>query len=372
MSGSIVDAGTADAEALRQWRLRHPSAPLFIGRDSEESLSLARSLYEVVKPRTIPICNEELPHCNDRCIHCGVADIMKNAVAAPFDGIERHITELAPRSGGRIMFAVSELTIRPDFLEILAVAKRARYHTIAVVTNARRMAYRSFAQRAVAAGATHFLVSIYGPNKAIHQSMTRTPESFEQTVAGIRHLLETPARLMTNTVVTNRNLGALVETVEFLAGLGVRRMCLSVVQIIGEAARHRDRLVPKISEVQEPLLRAVERAESLGVRIGVGGLPFCALPGRLELFGVDDLTVVHNGEETDQITERSPYSQAEACGECALAAICPGPQAEYAAQFGTDELRPVDGPFWTARPPSPLAMDLFPDLFVGQRAAAAD
>ena len=39
---------------------------------------------------------------------------------------------------------------------------------------------------------THALVSVYGPDERTHEAMTRTPESYKQTIGGIRELLKTP------------------------------------------------------------------------------------------------------------------------------------------------------------------------------------
>ena len=104
---------------------------------------LAWTVFKARAPAKIPILDEELPSCNDNCLHCGVADIMKTANYVDFGHIARSLFTLAPRSGGRVMFAVSELTIRPDFIKIMKASRRAGMNTVALVTNGRMFAYRT-------------------------------------------------------------------------------------------------------------------------------------------------------------------------------------------------------------------------------------
>ncbi|MBD89642.1 MAG: hypothetical protein CL940_04855 [Deltaproteobacteria bacterium] len=324
---------------------------------------LAWTVFQARRPPKIPILDEELPFCNDNCLHCGVADIMKTANVVPFKRIESSLRELAPVSGGSVMFAVSELTIRPDFIRIIEAARAAQMKIVALVTNGRMFAYPEFTRRTVQAGLTHALVSVYGPTPRIHQSITRTPKSFEQTIAGLRALLDYPqVTVMTNSVITKKNYAYLPQMVELLAGLGVRNVNLSFVQIVGAADRYSRSLVPRIRDVLTPLREAVDLGVSLGLNMGIGGLPYCVLKGYEHHFGVDDLTIIANSDPGDNITERSPYTQAEACRRCAYNAVCLGMQAEYLQRYGEEELDPYHGRRLERRPESEIVRAMFPEM----------
>jgi ferredoxin len=337
--------------------------------------ALATTRAAAARPQRIPIVSEELPFCNDNCLHCGVAELMKVATVPPLPQIVQRLEALAPRSGGRVMFAVSELTLRADFVDILVAASRAGLHTIAVVTNGRLFADRGFTARAVRAGITHALVSLHGPTARTHQALTRTPASFEQTIKGLRELLRRRGEVtvMTNTVITKQNARHLPQLVELAAGLGVENMNLSFVQIVGNAARYRDVVVPRLGEVQGDLRSALDVGTAMGLEMGVSGLPYCALKGYERHFGVDDLTYIDSGAPPDAFeavsaadAERAacgaPHSLPGACRLCALVAVCPGPQPEYLAQFGAGDLDPYPGPRWTLRPPSRIVAAVFPGL----------
>jgi cyclic pyranopterin phosphate synthase len=331
---------------------------------------LAWTVFQARRPPKIPILDEELPFCNDNCLHCGVADIMKTANVVPFKRIESSLRELAPRSGGSVMFAVSELTIRPDFIRIIEASRAASMKIIALVTNGRMFSYPEFTRRTVEAGLTHALVSVYGPTPRIHQSITRTPKSFEQTIAGLQDLLRYPqVTVMTNSVITKKNAAYLPQMVELLAGLGVRNVNLSFVQIVGAADTYSRALIPRIRDVLTPLREAVDLGVELGLNMGIGGLPYCVLKGYEHHFGVDDLTTIANGDPDDNITARSPYTHAEACRKCAYNAVCLGMQDEYLKRFGEEELDPYHGRRLERRPESEIVRAMFPEMQYTERGA---
>jgi len=325
---------------------------------------LAWTVFQARRPSKIPILNEELPFCNDNCLHCGVSEIMKTANVVPFEDIARSLRSLAPVSGGRVMYAVSELTVRPDFLKIMRASRRAGMSTVALVTNGRMFCYPEFTARAVKAGMTHALVSIYGPTPRTHHAITRTPGSFEQTVKGIEELRKYPqVTLMTNSVITKKNYRYLPQLVEMLAGLGVQNVNLSFVQIIGAAAKYQRALVPRITDVLPHLRQAVDLGVGLGLRVGIGGLPYCVLKGYEHHFGVDDLTYIENSNQgADNITDRSPYAKADACTRCAYNAVCLGMQDEYLRQYGEAELAPYHGRRLVRRPESDIVREMFPEF----------
>lgn len=325
------------------------------GEVRTRTADLARRIARRNTPRPVPILNEELPRCNNHCVFCGVADLRPRARVAPLEEIERALAGLAATGEDRVMFAVSELSLRPDFLRILAAARREGFRAVYVVTNGRVFAYPELAARAVGAGATHFMVSIHGHDARCHDSLTRTPGSWSQTAAGIRHLVGAGACVATNTVVTRANLGSLTAVLDLVADLGARYATLSLVQIIGEAARHPERLVVPLSAAAPALIVAAQHGETRGLRVGLGGVPYCLAVGSERFIGVDDRSAIFNADPRDNITSKAPYAHPPECLECARCAICPGLAAEYLQRFGSAELRPIHGRREVHRPPCPAA-----------------
>src|SRR5690606_39360701 len=94
--------------------------------------------------------------------------------------------------------------------------------------------------------------SIHGHHRKLHDGLTRTPGSFEQTVAG----LEQVARLKpygvvlhTSTVITKRNLPHLGEIYRFLRARGVDQVVFNVMQANGRANTYFKQLFPRYSEI---------------------------------------------------------------------------------------------------------------------------
>jgi uncharacterized protein (DUF362 family)/radical SAM superfamily enzyme YgiQ (UPF0313 family)/NAD-dependent dihydropyrimidine dehydrogenase PreA subunit len=344
------------------------AARLEPGRGEVEARSslLAEVVYRHKAPLPVPILDEELPACNNNCVFCGVADLRSRARVAPLAEVEAGLAAIARSGEDRVMFAVSELSLRPDFVPILEAARRRGFRAIYVVTNGRMFAYRQFAERAVAAGATHFLVSLHGPDAERHEALTRTPGSFGQTVAGIRNLAELGAQVCTNTVVCRRNLAVLDAIVDLAGDLGARWVTLSQVQIIGDAARYAERLVVPLGQAAPRMLAAALHGERRGLRMGLGGVPYCLVPEHGRFLGVDDLSSMYNADPRDSITEKAPYVRPAVCFGCASYAVCNGLPEEYLKRYGSGELRPLAGRRETVRPPGEAV-----DFIVPRGGAAA-
>ncbi|MBI5482700.1 MAG: hypothetical protein HY906_27850, partial [Deltaproteobacteria bacterium] len=150
-------------------------------------------------------------------------------------------------------------------------------------------------------------------------------------------------------------LGALEATLDLVRALGATYATLSHVQIIGEAARHADRLVLRLSAAAPRMVAAALHGEGLGLRVGLGGIPYCLAPGAERFIGVDDLSTIYNADPRDNITTKAPYVRPEACLGCGRYAICAGLPEEYLRRLGGDEVRPVAGRRETRRPPCAAA-----------------
>src|SRR5262249_56910633 len=102
-------------------------------------------------------------------------------------------------------------------------AKGLGSRRISVMTNGGRVGHLPYAVALAKAGMNRFYISIHGHTKKLHEGLTRTPESFEQTVGGldsIAKLKRFGVELHTSTVVTDRNLPFMLDIYRFLRGHG--------------------------------------------------------------------------------------------------------------------------------------------------------
>ncbi len=314
--------------------------------------------------------------CNNNCLFCMEEDREAREVtnSATTDEVVRAI--LAQKRGcEEFCFTSGEPTTNPRLPTWVKWAKEHGVRRISVMTNGRKLMYEPYTRALIAAGMNRFYISIHGHDTRLHEGLTRTPKSFEQTVAGIamvnkykRYGIE----LHTSTVVTKRNLPHMQDIYRFLRGLGVDQVVFNVMQANGRANTFFDQIFPTYTEIAATAQAFLEEQAKLERRpmAFLVDIPLCtttAIPdfnrGYVEsyvhyepptsaqaLIPVDSLLRNDRAEieGTDLVgVRRSDLDGAERqkrpqCASCRYDASCEGVWANYLKRYGWDEFVPVE------------------------------
>ena len=311
--------------------------------------------------------------CNNNCVFCMEEDRDARYVtnSATDDKTVRWILE-NNRGCEEVCFTSGEPTMNPRLPQWVNWAKLHGVSRISVMTNGRALGYEQYAKKLVAAGMNRFYVSIHGHEEKLHESLTRTPKSFEQTVAGldtITRLKRYGIELHTSTVITKRNLPFMAEIYQFLRGHGVDQVVFNVMQANGRANTHFDQIFPSYTEiaaVAKAFLDAQSKREKQVMAFLVD-IPLCtttALPdfnrGYVESYvHYEPPSAVHDvildgemearrsGPEGQLIQiRRSDLDDTERkkrpeCAECRYNSACEGVWGNYIRRMGWDEFAPV-------------------------------
>jgi radical SAM protein with 4Fe4S-binding SPASM domain len=170
--------------------------------------------------------------CNNDCSHC------YNARPRSFPEISTQqwkeiLDRLWDQGIPHIVFTGGEPTLRVDLPELIAHAEHNGQIT-GVNTNGRRLADRPYVQELVQAGLDHVQITLESHDAQIHNLMVKSAHAWEQTVAGLRNVLESPLYVMTNTTMLRQNSQCLERTLEFLAELGVPTVGLNALIYAGK------------------------------------------------------------------------------------------------------------------------------------------
>lgn len=190
--------------------------------------------------------------CNNNCVFCMEEDrdarYVNNSAMTP----ERVRWVLEQNRGAEeVCFTSGEPTTRPELPTFVAWAKELGYGRISMMTNGRRVGHLPFAVALAKRGMNRFYISIHGHTDKLHEGLTRTPESFVQTVAGldsVAKLKRYGVELHTSTVLTKRNLPHLLEIYTFLRSHGVDQVVYNVMQANGRASTHFEQIFPTYTE----------------------------------------------------------------------------------------------------------------------------
>ncbi len=314
--------------------------------------------------------------CNNNCSFCMEADRpgRRAHVTAQTDEDIRAMISAHERRD-EVLFTCGEPTQAPALLEHLAWARNEGFRVIGVISNGRRLSYGGVARRLVQAGANRLTVSVHGHTAQLHDSQTRTPGSFQQTVAGLHRALvlrRTFAALEvhTSTVVSRRTLEHVAAIHEFLARLDPDLMVFNVMMPVGRGEQRLATWMPAYAEVAETFgqlaatldeqrlrqLRLVDLPLCVGrdlpfplwgeperfqqyERAGSSGLKGQAAdvdPGAARLVA-DGSYHLTGREEKDHTLRVKPAP----CEACAAASTCPGIYRRYVEALGHHELRPL-------------------------------
>jgi cyclic pyranopterin phosphate synthase len=224
--------------------------------------------------------------CNNNCIFC-----MEEDRKGRQQRVERVTPEdvaailLANRFRREVVFVSGEPTLAPRFLDYVKWASEAGYERVGVISNGQRFAYAPWARAAVEAGLNHVIVSIHGSEAKIHDGLTRTPGSYNNTLKGILHLSALKRRyalrLDTSTVLNRRNSEA--EELERLLQLlkpHVDQMVFNIMQPFGRGKTHMDRLMLRYTEMGERLGAFFRNHPGEELPVVLVDIPYCTTEGR--------------------------------------------------------------------------------------------
>ena len=201
--------------------------------------------------------------CNNNCPHCYNARERNHPELATeeWKTIIDHLWDIGIP---HIIFTGGEPTLRDDLAELIAHAENNGQIT-GINTNGRKLSEKSYVQTLVDAGLDHVQITLESHDPKIHDQMVASKGAWEETVAGIKNVLETKLYLMTNTTMLKNNKSSIMETLEFLGKLGLERIGLNALIYSGKGKEVGTGL--KESELPRLLEKAIEKTESQGQKL---------------------------------------------------------------------------------------------------------
>ncbi len=282
--------------------------------------------------------------CNNRCVFCPRTTLRHIHVDRPGE-LERRLDAIRRRSS-RVILTGGELTVLAEAVSVVERCRRRGFEEIALITNARRLAEGDLARRLVAAGLTEVCVTVYDLRPAVHDGLTRTPGSLEQTLAGLDRLLalaREPARPLTvrlNTVLCADNADGLPALLREVHARGVHGF------LVADAVLTEGGPEPLSAERIRQVARAVGADPALATADVVWrGFPPCLLDGIDGLVAEPqriDTAAAGDGELTRYLEAfQGHFQRVAACETCAAGDTCHGLQQRYLAAHGDGAAHPL-------------------------------
>jgi len=286
--------------------------------------------------------------CNNRCVFCIQGDRRFHEVDKSKRSIQLILRKMAKDHDG-VVFTGGEPTIRHELADLVGYAAKLGYQSIQIQTNGRMFAYKQYCRELIRAGCNEFSPALHGSTAEIHDNLTRSPGSYNQTVQGIKNLKQLGQMVITNSVVTRQNYKDLPRLARLLVSLGVDQFQFAFMHINPIIARDTaliKYIVPRYREVASYIKKGIDIARKSGVPVMAEAIPYCFMRGYEQYVSeqyIPFASVVDGGLELkDYGAYRKTIGKAKgpACPGCVYYKICEGPWSEYPQIFGWSEFKP--------------------------------
>lgn len=319
-------------------------------------------------------------YCNNNCIFCFEEDrdSRYKYVISQKDSVKKII--FSNKDAREILFTCGEPTLNPDLSKYIAYAKSAGIKTIGIISNGRRFAYKNYAVNLLKLGLNSITISIHGHNAKLHDALTRTKNTFEQTSSGLMNFCELKKeyefKLQTSTVINKLNYKHLHNLYEFLSPLPIDKIVLNMILPEGRGITYFSKLIPRFSDVVKEIHNLVQKIPDEKLeRISIIDFPYCTvtnLPdvicGHIEKFiqyeplnslghkriekeklnaTINKINTKSNSSDNNSyyITSRQFKEQffrikRDECCNCQYDNVCPGVWKIYIDNFGWGEFIP--------------------------------
>jgi len=142
-----------------------------------------------------------------------------------------------------------EPTLRDDLPALIRHAEELGQVT-GLLTDGRRLRDVSYLESLLQAGLDHMQITLASHLPEVHDRLTNRPGDWAATMAGLRNALAADIYVVVGLVIRNENAAAAVDTVRFLADLGVYAVALSS-PLRGAPAADKPRLQQALDAARE-------------------------------------------------------------------------------------------------------------------------
>lgn len=225
--------------------------------------------------------------CNSNCIMCPDSDVVRNTKENP--DIKKILEQIhcIPDDTKYITITGGEPGILKDnIFKVLSECKKCLPETeFLFLTNGRIFANTDFTNQ-FKENIPEFIrvaIPIYADNKELHDSITRASGSFNQTICGIKKLLERKIDIEIRVVVTKMNYKYLNNIAQFIIKEipNIKMVNIMALEMTGNAYKNRDDVWINFDVVKDYLYQACLTIVEAGIIVNLYNFPLCCIDERL-------------------------------------------------------------------------------------------
>lgn len=221
--------------------------------------------------------------CNNICGICMLPSPKTKLPPIGFDRFKQVVQSIAgERRVENLILSGAEVTTCGQLHKYVQfAASLGSFRRIQIQTNGRMLSDRDYLERLIDCGVNEFFVSIHGGER-IHDAITGVRGAFEETAGGFRNLGAFDVNVISNTVLTKKNVDDILPLMSFLAEQKISEHHIWNFFPM-ESSDSRD-LIVSLDEFAKLLPRAISVVKKAGRPLVLKGFPECLAPGEPAFF----------------------------------------------------------------------------------------
>jgi radical SAM protein with 4Fe4S-binding SPASM domain len=201
--------------------------------------------------------------CNNKCIHCYAGGPKETAELSTQEW-EEVIDKLERLAIPQVVFTGGEPTLREDLAELIAYAEKKGLVS-GLVTNGRKLKDNNYLKTLADAGLDHVQITLESSDSEVHDKITATPGSWEETLQGLKNAIASTVYTVSNTTLNKLNVDTIQDTIEFLHSLGLKQFACNSLIYSGSAPEIAKDFALEESTLTPILMQIRDKANHLGM-----------------------------------------------------------------------------------------------------------
>lgn len=290
--------------------------------------------------------------CNNHCLHCVIEDSKQNLLKQHFpidistNDALRLLEDEISKGLDSVTITGGEATIRGDFSEILDFCANHSLN-ITLQTNGRFLSKPEI-QEAISNKKITLVVALHGTNPDIHDSITRVPGSFEQTISGIQAARTNNIPVILKTVISKINMYTLSSFVPLMIKENLQDINMAFPHAQGNARIFFESIIPRYCDLRPQIMNLASLAKKNHINLSFETIPFCVLPEYPEMMSelvyrckAVKCTQVNEDTFDWNVVRKRIKTKMPFCSSCFFDKYCEGPWSEYVDKYGISEFNPI-------------------------------
>lgn len=295
--------------------------------------------------------------CNHQCIMCPLSQGDREGAQLSCDEVLAAIEREHLQTGDHLTLSGGEPTLVPFLTDVIETLSRQGIH-ITLLSNSSGFADAELAgQLAAVTSPSRFNVvtAIHSADAAVHDKITGTPGSLEQSLQGLHNLLDAGVNITIKHIVTALTYEGLPDLARMICRHFPPRVEVQFTSAdySGNALANADILRITFAEAQEKFeeaLHILTRGCRMPYRISMIEMPLCACSAQYWKYfrSTGDMLnfyLAPNAHESGGVIHQMPNGCAPAyseCERCDVRCFCPGAWNTAYELMGTQLLRRVE------------------------------